>query len=154
MSFIKKYFDKLHNGYLSIRFIVWFVFIHEFIFDFYQLEGESMLPTFDAYGDIVIVEKFSKFFKKKNYTKGEIVCLTNPINNSMSLCKRILYLEGETLTLTNGHEYKVPKNHIWVEGDNKDNSLDSRKFGAIPKQLIQGRVYMQIWPKYCNFAKY
>jgi inner membrane protease subunit 1 len=153
MSKFKKYLTTIHNSYLSIRFIAWFIFIHEFIFDFYQLEGESMIPTFNAFGDIVIVEKISKAFKH-NYNKGEIICLINPINNKISLCKRILYLEGETVTLANGNEYKIPRNHIWVEGDNKDNSFDSRKFGAIPKQLVQGRVYMQVWPKFTYFAKH
>jgi inner membrane protease subunit 1 len=144
---MKNILNHVYNSYLNFRFIVWFVFIHEFIFDFYQLEGESMIPTFNAFGDIVIVEKISKslgFFKP---IKGEIICLTNPVNENMSLCKRIIYLEGEFVKLSNGNEYIVPKNHIWVEGDNKDNSLDSRKFGAIPLQLIQGRIYYQIWPK-------
>jgi inner membrane protease subunit 1 len=153
MSRFKKYIDIVHNSYLNVRFIVWFVFIHEFIFDFYQLEGESMLPTFNTYGDIVIVEKVSKLFNRR-YRKGEIICLTNPVNNNMSLCKRILYQEGETVPLANGNEYRVPRNHFWVEGDNKDNSLDSRRFGAIPSQLIQGRVYLQIWPRRAYFAKY
>ena len=144
---IKFFLNHAYNSYLNFRFLVWFVFIHEFIFDFYQLEGESMIPTFNAFGDIVIVEKISKSIGTYKAKKGEIICLTNPVNENMSLCKRIIHLEGETVQLSNGNEYVVPKNHIWVEGDNKSNSLDSRKFGAVPLQMIQGRVYFQIWPK-------
>jgi signal peptidase I len=150
---LRNILNHTYNSYLNFRFLIWFVFIHEFIFDFYQLEGESMIPTFNAFGDIVVVEKVTKSMGTFRARKGSIICITNPVNENMSLCKRILYLEGETVKLRNGNEYIVPKNHIWVEGDNKDNSLDSRKFGAVPLQLVQGRVFFQIWPK-LSFLKH
>lgn len=37
--------------------------------------------------------------------------------------------------------YQVPKGHVWIEGDNKYNTKDSRKFGPIPYALLQGRVF-------------
>jgi inner membrane protease subunit 1 len=142
-------FLSLHSAYLYIRPFIWFLFVNEFIFDFYLLEGESMLPTFDAYGNIVILEKITKSLsrgKKLNYKTGEVVCVLNPINCQMKLCKRILYREGEEVPLQNGNIVIVPKNHLWVEGDNKSNSIDSRRFGPIPESLILGRVIFQIWP--------
>jgi len=113
-----------------------------------------MIPTFKEYGDIVIVDKItnSKLFNKifntgSNYKKGEIVCLINPIENDVKICKRIIYVENETVKFKNGNEIIVPKNHVWVEGDNKDNSLDSRKFGPVSNHLIVGRIRYQLWPK-------
>ena len=142
-----------------------------------------MLPTFQPYGNIVIVEKLStnkflrnfinnfttvfneniytfkinksnfddNFSKEKpiiKYKKGEIICVQNPLDSTMKLCKRVIYLEGEEVTLRNGNVIQVPNNHIWVEGDNKENSLDSRRFGPISKHLVVGRVPCLIWPNF------
>lgn len=40
----------------------------------------------------------------------------------------------------------VPRGHVWVEGDNIENSTDSRTYGPIPIGLIQSRVLCRIWP--------
>jgi signal peptidase I len=143
---------EIHSTYLYFRPFIWFIFINEFIFDFYLLEGESMMPTFDPYGNIVIVEKISvnnflRRNKKLNFEKGEIVCAVNPLDREMKICKRVLYNSGESVRLKNGDIIQIPENHIWIEGDNKQNSMDSRRFGPIPKTLILGRVPIQIWPK-------
>jgi inner membrane protease subunit 1 len=148
-SRINTILSSIHSTYLYIRPFIWFLFVNEFVFDFYMLEGESMLPTFDAYGNIVILEKLTKSLargKKINYKNGEVVCVVNPINCQMKLCKRILYKEGEEVKLQNGDIITVPKNHLWVEGDNKSNSIDSRRFGPIPESLVLGRVVIQVWP--------
>lgn len=154
---IKNLLSNVNSLYLNFRPFIWFIFVNEFIFDYYLLEGESMIPTFKDYGDIVLVEKIttSKLFKiifkrsSFDFQKGEIVCLINPIENNVKICKRITHLENEVIKFKNGNEIIVPKNHVWVEGDNKDNSMDSRKFGPVSKHLIVGRIRYQIWPKIC-----
>lgn len=40
----------------------------------------------------------------------------------------------------------VPRGHVWVEGDNFENSTDSRTYGPIPIGLIQSRVLCRVWP--------
>lgn len=40
----------------------------------------------------------------------------------------------------------VPKGHVWVEGDNSENSLDSRNYGPVPMGLIQSRVFSKVYP--------
>ena len=42
--------------------------------------------------------------------------------------------------------YQVPRNSIFVLGDNPEESLDSRHIGAIPLDRLKGRVYKIIWP--------
>ena len=36
--------------------------------------------------------------------------------------------------------------HVWLEGDNKEMSLDSRDYGPVPKGLITGKVFFTFWP--------
>lgn len=47
-----------------------------------------------------------------------------------------------------GHSIRVPANAVWVEGDNKVISQDSRYFGPIPADLITYKVYAKFWPKF------
>jgi signal peptidase I len=41
---------------------------------------------------------------------------------------------------------KVPGGSVWVMGDNRSNSEDSRVFGPIRESSIVGRVFLRIWP--------
>ncbi|RYG51458.1 hypothetical protein EON66_10730 [archaeon] len=41
---------------------------------------------------------------------------------------------------------QVPDGHIWIEGDNPQNSLDSRTYGPIPAAAVTGRVVATVWP--------
>ena len=145
-------FKKCHHSYIYFRFLVWYIFINEFVFDFFLLEGESMMPTFDSFGNIVIIDKFSYKLKNMQLKKGDIVCLINPINPKMFMCKRIKYFENDLIFKETESEEKIKLNYIWVEGDNSENSLDSRKFGPVHKELIKGRVLMQIWPRFKYFG--
>lgn len=40
----------------------------------------------------------------------------------------------------------VPRGHVWLEGDNFENSSDSRVYGPVPMGLIQSRILMRLWP--------
>ncbi|RHY07805.1 hypothetical protein DYB25_001175 [Aphanomyces astaci] len=76
----------------------------------------------------------------------------SPTNFRQTVCKRIIASEGETVGLK--HRYnpskielkKVPKGHVWLEGDNKHDSHDSRYYGPVPYAMIQGRVLFRLWP--------
>lgn len=43
-------------------------------------------------------------------------------------------------------EVRVPKGHLWLQGDNPANSTDSRHYGPIPMALVRGRVAFKMWP--------
>lgn len=40
----------------------------------------------------------------------------------------------------------VPRGHVWIEGDNSENSSDSRYYGPIPQGLVKSRAICRIWP--------
>ncbi|HET6917503.1 MAG TPA: signal peptidase I [Acidimicrobiales bacterium] len=85
------------------------------------------------------------------------------------LIKRVIALAGETVSGRGGHVYvndemvvepylptgtytstfgpfTVPPGDVWVMGDNRGNSEDSRFFGPIPQRTIVGRATWKVWP--------
>jgi signal peptidase I len=75
---------------------------------------------------------------------GDVVVLHHPLRKG-NVCKRILGLPGDQV-IYGGSLLIVPDGHLWVEGDNPNNSSDSRAYGAIPASLVVGRVVLRIWP--------
>lgn len=58
------------------------------------------------------------------------------------------HINSQELSMGTFHsrEIYVPKGMVWLEGDNSENSADSRLYGPVPLGLIQSRVVCKVWP--------
>jgi len=134
--------------------------VRVFIFEPFIVPTPSMVPTLQV-SDKVIVNKLA--FKIKPIKRGDIVVFHSSIGKD--LVKRAIALEGDEITLTdsgdvyiNGEKineeyvlkdynvsYKnetivVEKGKVFVMGDNRNNSYDSRYLGSISKEDVFGEV--------------
>lgn len=138
-----------------------------FVFEFVLVKGESMTPTLTT-GETVFVEKISRLFD--NFDRGEIVIVRYP-NREGGYVKRLIGLPGDEIEITDGKLYRngelvaedytrdplmnvdlapttVPDGYIYVMGDNRNDSFDSRdpSIGPIQKSQIVGHALCIIWP--------
>ncbi|KAL8103480.1 mitochondrial ATP-independent inner membrane protease subunit 1a-like [Apium graveolens] len=113
--------------------------------------GPSMLPTFNISGDFVLAEKISPRFGK--VCLNDVVLIRSPEDPRKIVTKRIVGMEGDNVTYSINPEsddsFKtvvVPKGHVWIEGDNKYMSRDSKDFGPVPYGMIVGRIFWKVLP--------
>ncbi|MDR0501140.1 MAG: signal peptidase I [Coriobacteriales bacterium] len=118
---------------------------------FYKMNGVQK-------GDIVCFDDKTKpnrvLVKRVIATSGQVVDLQN---GHVSVDGVILYepythespsepLYPHFLNMEINYPYTVPEGYIWVMGDNRDNSSDSRYFGPIEESAIIGRGILVYWP--------
>lgn len=83
-------------------------------------------------GDWLLVRRSLRAGRPLRIRRGQVVIATHPRNGTMLLVKRA------------GH--RAP-NGWWLESDNPvAGAIDSRQFGAVPDELIEGRVLLRYWP--------
>lgn len=137
--------------------LTWFPVLYSFtnhVYQPYQVTGSSMSPTFNPRtsnmsNDIVLVQKFN--VKSPNsLLKGDIIMFRSPKDPEKLLTKRIVGTQGDVIRPKSPpypkSEVKIPRNHLWVEGDNSFHSIDSNNFGPISQGLVVGKVISVIWP--------
>ena len=152
---------------LLIAFVLVFGVVRPFIVAAYWVPTESMVPTLQV-GDRVFVNKFIYRFAEPE--RGDIVVFESVNGGQEDLIKRIVALPGDEIEvgngvlLVNGEEQRepylngemsfadsygpteVPEGHVFVMGDNRANSADSRVFGPLPIENIEGEAFMRFWP--------
>jgi signal peptidase I len=82
------------------------LFINQFVFQSYQVFGESMSPTLHQ-GDRLIVSKLGRTWSsivRNDYLpqRGDIIVFTSPVEPSQQLVKRVVGLPGETVQVVGG----------------------------------------------------
>ena len=140
--------------------------IRTFIIDNVEVNQISMNPTFYE-GDRVIISKLSYIFSKPKL--GDIVVFT-PTGQKQPYIKRVIGVENDTISIKDGklyingkaidesyikeemlHDFEethVPERTVFVMGDNRNYSKDSRNpsVGFIPIENIWGKVKFRYWP--------
>ncbi|KNZ73492.1 Mitochondrial inner membrane protease subunit 1 [Termitomyces sp. J132] len=112
--------------------------------------GPSMLPTLGGEGEIVIEDRLS-YWLNPQLSRGELAILQSPRAPGGIICKRIIGLPGDIVCVDPTGRYApstehviVPNGHVWIAGDNADNSIDSRTYGPVSMSLIQGRLRARV----------
>jgi signal peptidase I len=140
------------------------VLVRIFVAEPFRIPTESMSPTLRP-GDQALVEKPGA----KSPERGQLVAFHSPQNGEV-LLKRVVAVGGDTVGLEDGvlvvngrkireayadpdaidsvyfGPVKVRAGTIFVLGDNRANSEDSRDFGAVRTDSIIGRAVVRIWP--------
>ncbi|KAK7272628.1 hypothetical protein RJT34_29348 [Clitoria ternatea] len=110
--------------------------------------GPSMLPTLNLAGDVLLVDHLSP--RIQNIARGDLVLVRSPLDPNRTITKRIVAMEGDTVTYFHPSHCDapqlalVPKGHVWIQGDNIYASRDSRHFGPVPYGLVLGKVFFRV----------
>jgi signal peptidase I len=151
-------------GETVIPAVVIALFINLFLAQATQVLGQSMEPTLHS-SQRVVIEKVSYLLHGPR--RGDIVVI-NSSDQSEMLIKRVVGLPGESVEVRNGQVFingelldepwthrqgggqfgprTVPPLHVFVLGDNRGASNDSRNFGPVPIDDIVGQAWISYWP--------
>lgn len=134
----------------------------------YAIEGDSMYPTFHDGGRVVLNGTHSLWTP----THGDVVVFEPPIDASKPFIKRIIGLPNDQIDIVDGQVWRngelldepyianaatnclrdvhcsliVPEGQVFVMGDNRQNSTDSRIFGPVDIDDVVGEVLFTFWP--------
>jgi len=146
--------------------------VRYYLFKPFYVKGASMEPNFFDH-EYLIIDELTYRFNEPN--RGDVIVFKYPDNPKEYFLKRIIGLPGERVKITGGQvliyneghpeglsikEGYLPKNiytdgertitlgqdQFFVLGDNRPNSYDSRRFGAVDRNLIVGRAWFRGWP--------
>ena len=158
---------------IAVALLVAFV-VRTFVLAHFVVEGESMYSTLDT-NDRVFVNKLS--YRLHDPNRGDVVVLHQVTGASeRDLIKRVIGLPGERVEVRNcsvlidgrvlnepyldpavvtptncGGDFVldgvVPDDHVFVMGDNRGGSQDSRVIGSISEDDLVGRAFVVFWPQ-------
>lgn len=149
--------------------IVLALIIRYFILSSTLVNGSSMEPTLKT-NDRLLVNRISFMIDDLKY--GDIVEFHNPNNEKEDFIKRVIAVEGDIVEIKNNIVYvnnepleeeytstengfttfgaesywEIQKDEVFVLGDNRPNSNDSRAFGPIEKDSIVGIAFFRYYP--------
>jgi signal peptidase I len=140
--------------------------VQAFIVKPFTIHQVSMRPTLEE-GDRILINRLAYRFGEPS--RGDIVVLRSPINAQEDLVKRIVAVAGDRVAVSDGRLYvngvaqdepylleqdirgdmpetAVPAGHVFVMGDNRNNSGDSRMFGPVSTESLVGSAFLVFWP--------
>lgn len=130
-----------------------------------QVDGRSMEPSF-VHGEYVIVNKLAYRFGE--FQRGDVIVFPFPYNEEEDYIKRVIGLPGDHVELRDGQVYVngqrldepyiqeaarrdfsemlVPDDAVFVMGDNRNDSSDSREWGPLSMDSVIGKALFVYWP--------
>jgi len=146
--------------------------IRSFIVETFWIPSGSMEPTLMV-GDRIMAYKI--FYGINRVKRGDIIIFKFPLDPKKDFVKRVIGLPGDTIEIRKKEVYvnkkrliepyavhsdnwdtgfprdeygpvKVPPDSLFVLGDNRDSSEDSRYWGYVPKENIIGKAFLIYWP--------
>lgn len=142
-----------------------------FIVQAFYIPSGSMEPTLQV-DDRILVSKFS--YRLGRIARGDVIVFHYPLNPGKDFVKRVVALGGERVELRDGvvlindlpitelyptalaagdracttsyGPQKIPPSQLFVLGDNRCNSEDSRFFGFVPVENVVGKALLVYWP--------
>ena len=136
-------------------------------FNYSEVRGASMMPGIQD-RDRILVDQLTYAFTEVE--RGDVVVLRYPLDPRMDYIKRVVGLPGDEVVVqfggvwVNGEPVEEPyvsvksldpntslrttvqPGHLFVLGDNRIRSSDSRDFGQVPQELVRGLVRLRVWP--------
>lgn len=129
-----------------------------------KIDGSSMNPSLNN-GEFVIVSKLNYRFGEPE--RGDVVVFDFPRNITQEYIKRVIGLPGEEIKVKDGvvyvdgekliepYQYEqphyegswiIPKETLFVLGDNRNNSSDSHTWGMVSLENVIGEALFVYWP--------
>ncbi|MEO8267391.1 MAG: signal peptidase I [Ilumatobacteraceae bacterium] len=157
----------------TTRRVLWFaaalvamLLVHSFVVEPVRVRSDSMEPTVPS-GAVLLVDKIT--MRARDPRRGEIVVASDP-RTGASIVKRVVAIGGDSVGIDNGQlvvngvkivEHYidndgmdgfyfgpdvVPPGHVFLLGDHRATSEDSRAFGPVDVDAIDGRLMATLWP--------
>lgn len=129
-----------------------------------RVDGSSMEPTLQT-GEFVVVNRLA--YKLGEPELRDVVVFHFPGDPGLEYIKRVVGLPGDSVQIANGEVYvndqlltepyiaskprysgnwNVPDGHLFVLGDNRNNSSDSHNWGSVPMENVIGEAFFVYWP--------
>ncbi len=145
--------------------IVVLLLVRTLVIEPVRVRSDSMTPTLPA-GAVLLIDKAS--FLARQPRRGELIVTADP-RSGESIVKRVVAIGGDSVGIEDGilivngvrvvEDYidndamdgsyfgpdLVPADHVFLLGDNRANSVDSRAFGPVDVDDVDGRVLATIW---------
>lgn len=161
--------EKARSGFLEALALVFVAFalaltLKSYVAEAYEIKGRSMEPSFKTGQRVIVLKAFYEV------QRSDVVVFASTEDANKDLIKRVVGLPGDQIEWRDGRVYvngeplqetyvehaapayetssgeTVPPGRLYVLGDNRPDSHDSRYFHSIPQSNLKGEVVLRWWP--------